>query len=127
VQSAEGFSPRPDTDILTPRPELKLPEILKYARERGGGIRLWVHWKALDGKLEEAFQQYEDWGISGLMVDFLDRDDQDMIRFCERVLESAARHRLHIQFHGSYKPSGEHRTYPHLFNREGVLNLEYSK
>lgn len=127
VQSAEGFSPRPDTDILTPRPELKLPEILKYARERGVGIRLWIHWKALEKKLEEAFRQYHDWGISGLMVDFLDRDDQDMIRFCERVLESAARHKLHIQFHGSYKPSGEQRTYPHLFNREGVLNLEYIK
>ena len=41
------------------------------------------------------------------------------------VLKSAARHKLHIQFHGSYKPSGEQRTFPNLFNREGVLNLEY--
>ena len=61
------------------------------------------------------------------MVDFLDRDDQEMIDYCERVLDSAARHHLHIQFHGSYKPSGEQRTFPHLFNREGVLNLEYLK
>jgi len=34
---------------------------------------------------------------------------------------------LQIQFHGSYKPTGEQRTFPNLFNREGVLNLEYSK
>lgn len=127
VQSEESFSPHADTDILTPRPELQLPEIIQYARQRGVGIRLWLHWKALTPRLEEAFQKYEDWGISGLMVDFLDRDDQEVVNFCERALESAARHKLHLQFHGSYKPSGEQRTWPNLFNREGVLNLEYLK
>lgn len=127
VQSEESFSPHADTDLLTPRPELQLPEIIKYARQRGVGIRLWVHYKALAPRLEEAFQKYEDWGISGLMVDFLDRDDQEVVNFCERALQSAARHKLHLQFHGSYKPSGEQRTYPNLLNREGVLNLEYLK
>jgi alpha-glucosidase len=50
-----------------------------------------------------------------------------MVEWQEHVLQSAARHHLHVQFHGSYKPSGEQRTYPNLFNREGVLNLEYLK
>jgi alpha-glucosidase len=126
-QSQANFAPGPDTDILTPRPELEFPRILEYAKQRGVRIRLWVHWRALDDRLEEAFTRYEQWGIAGLMVDFLDRDDQEMVRFCERVLESAARHKLHIQFHGSYKPSGEQRTWPNLVNREGVLNLEYLK
>ncbi|UCG56232.1 MAG: glycoside hydrolase family 97 catalytic domain-containing protein, partial [Phycisphaerales bacterium] len=126
-QSQVNFAPGPDTDILKPRPELEFPTILEYARRRGVGIRLWVHWRALNDRLEEAFTRYEQWGIRGLMVDFLDRDDQEMVKFCERVLESAARHKLHIQFHGSYKPSGEHRTFPNLVNREGVLNLEYLK
>ncbi len=127
VQEKRQFSPAPDTDILTPRPELEFPKILAYAKEKGVGIRLWVHWKALLPRLEEAFAQYEAWGIRGLMVDFLDRDDQQIVNVCERILESAARHKLHIQFHGSYKPSGEQRTFPNLFNREGVLNLEYLK
>ncbi len=127
VQSSRSFSPGPDTDILKPRPELQLPRLLDYAKQRGVGIRLWVHWKPLDERLEEAFATYEDWGIRGLMVDFLDRDDQQMVEYCQRVLEAAERHRLHIQFHGSYKPSGEQRTFPHLLNREGVLNLEYLK
>jgi len=126
-QSQVDFAPGPDTDILMPRPELEFPKILDYAKKRGVGIRLWVHWKTLIDRLEEAFIRYEEWGIRGLMVDFLDRNDQEMVRFCERVLESAARHKLHIQFHGSYMPSGEHRTFPNLFNREGVLNLEYLK
>jgi hypothetical protein len=43
------------------------------------------------------------------------------------MLDSALRHKLHIQIHGCSKFSGEQRTFPHLFNREGVLNLEYVK
>jgi alpha-glucosidase len=119
--------PGPDADVCTPRPELHLPEILEYAREKGVGIRLWVHWKPLSEKLEEAFTLYEEWGVKGLMVDFLDRDDQEMIEWSEKMLECAARHKLHIQIHGSSKYSGEQRTFPNLFNREGVLNLEYLK
>jgi alpha-glucosidase len=126
-QSLVDFVPGPDTDILTPRQELKLPKILEYARQKGVGIRLWVHWKPLDERLEEVLERYEEWGIRGLMVDFLDRDDQEMVEYCERILKAAARHKIHIQFHGSYKPSGEQRTFPNLFNREGVLNLEYLK
>ena len=61
------------------------------------------------------------------MVDFLDRDDQAMIELTERMLDSAAQHKIHVQIHGSSKFSGEQRTFPHLFNREAVLNLEYSK
>jgi len=119
--------PASDADVLTPRPELELPRIIAYARERGVGIRLWVHWKPLSEHLEEAFTLYESWGVKGLMVDFLDRDDQEMIEFTDRMLKSAACHKLHIQIHGSSKYSGEQRTFPNLFNREGVLNLEYLK
>ena len=45
-------------------------------------------------KLEEAFALYEGWGVKGLMVDFMDRNDQEMIRIQEEILECAARHRL---------------------------------
>lgn len=129
VQKEPGYAPpQADADILTPRPDLKLPEIIAYAKERGVRIRLWVHWASLEGdKLEQAFSKYEDWGIAGLMVDFLDRDDQQMNDFSEEILRCAARHHLHIQIHGSPKYSGEQRTFPNLFNREGVLNLEYLK
>lgn len=116
-----------DADVTTPRPEIGLFEILEYARERNVGIRLWVHWQALDKQIDKAMATYESWGVKGLMVDFLDRDDQQMLDYSQRMLESAAEHKIHIQIHGSSKYSGEHRTFPHLFNREGVLNLEYVK
>jgi alpha-glucosidase len=125
--STDYGTPSPDADVRQPRPELRLPEILAYARQRGVGIRLWVHWKPLSEHLEEALALYESWGVTGLMVDFLDRDDQEMNDFTERMLACAARHHLLIQIHGSPKPSGEQRTFPNLVNREGVMNLEYLK
>ncbi|TWT73830.1 Retaining alpha-galactosidase precursor [Posidoniimonas polymericola] len=127
-QSSTNYGkPSPDADVTAARPEIRLPEILAYAKEKGVGIRLWVHWRPLSEQLEEAFALYESWGVRGLMVDFLDRDDQAMNEFTERMLSSAARHKLHIQVHGSPKPSGEERTFPNLLNREGVLNLEHLK
>jgi alpha-glucosidase len=126
-QTQRGYGPGPDSDVTRPRPGVDLERICAYGRSQGVGIRLWVHWKPLNDRLEAAFTQYEQWGVQGLMVDFLDRDDQEMVLFTERVLESAARHHLHIHFHGVWKPTGLQRTYPNLFNHEGVLNLEYLK
>jgi alpha-glucosidase len=128
VQRDPGFAaPHSDTDVRTPRPDIDLARILEYAKQKGVGIRLWVNWKPLSEHLDEAFANYERWGIKGLMIDFMDRDDQQMVEWQERAIRAAARHKLHIQFHGSYKPTGEQRTFPNLFNREGVLNLEYLK
>jgi alpha-glucosidase len=70
---------------------------------------------------------FEHWVLSGLMVDFMDRDDQEMVNIQTEILEKAAAHHLHIQFHGAYKPTGLSRTYPNEFTREGTLNYEHDK
>ena len=114
-------------DVTKPIPCLDMPRIVKYAAEKGIGLHLWVHWRPLYDKLEEAFALYEKWGVKGLMVDFMDRSDQEMIRIQEEILACAARHHLFIQFHGSSKPSGLNRTYPNEFTREGALNYEVCK
>ncbi|MBN2209959.1 MAG: glycoside hydrolase family 97 protein [Sedimentisphaerales bacterium] len=114
-------------DVTSVIPELDMPEILRYAQSKGVGIRLWVHWQNLAPRLEEAFSLYEKWGIKGLMIDFMNRDDQEMVNFCRQVLECAARHHLKIQFHGVNKPTGLERTWPNLVNMEGSHNLEFLK
>jgi len=127
-QTKAGYNPPgPDADVTRARDGFPIEDIVKYAHAKGVGIRFWVNQKALKGHVEEAFTQYEKWGISGLMVDFLDRNDREMVNFSEEVLQSAARHHLHIQFHGVWAPTGLSRTYPNLFNHEGVMNLEYLK
>lgn len=117
----------PNADITKPIPCLNMPRIVEYAKSKGVGIHLWVHWRPLYDKLEDAFALYEKWGVKGLMVDFMDRNDQEMIRIQEEILKCAARHHLFIQFHGSSKPSGLVRTYPNEFTREGTLNYEVCK
>lgn len=116
-----------NADVTKPIPCLNMPRIAEYAKSKGVGIHLWVHWRPLYDKLEEAFALYEKWGVKGLMVDFMERDDQEMIRIQEDILRCAAKHRLFIQFHGSSKPSGLIRTYPNEFTREGALNYEVCK
>ena len=117
----------PNADVTKPIPCLDMPRIAEYAKSKGVGIHLWVHWRPLYNKLDEAFELYEKWGVKGLMVDFMERDDQEMIRIQEDILKCAAKHRLFIQFHGSSKPSGLIRTYPNEFTREGTLNYEICK
>ena len=122
-----GFVPGPNVDVTIPVPGLDMQQVCDYAKGQGVGIRVWVYWTALYKKLDSAFTQFEKWGIKGLMVDFLDRDDQEMVNIQTEILEKAAVHHLHIQFHGAYKPTGLNRTYPNEFTREGTLNYEVNK
>jgi alpha-glucosidase len=122
-----SFMPGPNSNVLKPVPGLDMKEVCDYAHSRGVGIRVWVHWKALYPKLDSAFALFEHWGISGMMVDFMDRDDQEMVNIQTEILRKAAMHHLHIQFHGAYKPTGLSRTFPNEFTREGTLNYEADK
>jgi alpha-glucosidase len=117
----------PNTDVTETVPTLDMRRVCDYAKEKGVGIHVWVHWKAIYPNLEEAFAQFEKWGINGMMVDFMDRDDQEMVNIQEEILQKAAEHKLYIQFHGSFKPTGLHRTYPNEFTREGTYNYEQNK
>lgn len=123
----EQYAPGPHTDITKPRPGLDIQGLSDYARSKGVHLRFWVHWQALYPKLDSAFALFEKWGIAGMMVDFMDRDDQEMVKIQEEILQKAAAHHLEIQFHGVYKPTGLSRTYPNESTREGTLNYENDK
>ncbi|MFC2160712.1 glycoside hydrolase family 97 catalytic domain-containing protein, partial [Acidobacteriota bacterium] len=91
------------------------------------GVILWCVWVALDQQFDKAFDQFEKWGIQGIKVDFMQRDDQKIVNYYDRVTKEAAKRKLLVDFHGSYKPTGLRRAYPNLITREGVLGLEHSK
>ena len=114
-------------DILRYRPEVDVPAIIAYGRSKGVATLLWVEWQALGRHMEEAMALYEKWGAAGIKVDYMNRDDQDMVNYYEKVVRTAAAHRLAVDFHGAYKPTGLRRTYPNLLTREGVMGLEYGK
>lgn len=127
VDDGIPFSPGPNSDVTRAVPGLDMKEVCDYAHSKGVDVRVWVHWGALYPKIDAAFAQFEKWGLSGMMIDFMDRDDQQMVNIQTEMLEKAAKHHLHIQFHGAYKPTGLHRTYPNELTREGTLNYEVDK
>ncbi len=123
-----SFSPAPDIRITTPIAELHFPALLAYARTKGVGLRLWLHFDSLRREsLDSVFALYAEWGIKGFMLDFIQRDDQEAIAYLTEVMRSAARHHLTVSLHGAAKPTGLTRTFPNLMNHEGVLNLEWDK
>ena len=121
----EGWSPT--TDITKTVPALNMTELLAYANEKKVGVILWVIWTSLDRQMEEAMNLYAGWGIKGIKVDFMQRDDQKMVNFYERTAIEATERKLLVDFHGAYKPTGLERLYPNVITREGVYGLEQSK
>jgi alpha-glucosidase len=115
-------------DITKITPEVDMEEVLKYAK--GHGVRLWVwlHWTdvARNNAYEKAFALYEKWGLAGVKIDFMERDDQEMVNWYEKITKCAAEHHLMVDFHGAYKPTGLERTYPNQVTREGIMGNEYN-
>jgi alpha-glucosidase len=115
------------SDITEANPDTDMPALLEYARSKNVKIWLWAHWTDVERQMDQAFPLYEQWGIAGVKIDFMDRDDQWMVDFYRRVAKKAAEQHLMVDFHGAFKPDGLSRTYPNVLTREGVLGLEYNK
>jgi alpha-glucosidase len=114
-------------DLMDVVPEIDMEEIISYAGEKNVDVILWVIWKTLEDQWEEAFDQFEKWGVKGLKVDFMQRDDQWMVDYYYRVAEEAAKRKMLVDFHGAYKPAGLRRKYPNVITREGLRGLEQNK
>lgn len=126
-----GWARRPNHGPDVPveiRKGFDLHRIIARAREKGVGIWVWLHWEALqDNGVEETFAKLARWGVKGVKIDFLDRQDQWMVRWYESTARAAARHRLLVNYHGAFKPTGMNRTWPNQITREGVLGNEVTK
>jgi len=114
-------------DVLDVADGFNIQELCDYAAGKNVGIILWVVWKSFYDRMDEALTQYEKWGVKGIKVDFMQRDDQWMVNYFLDVTAKAAAHRMLVDFHGCYKPDGMERTWPNAITREGVRGLEHNK
>lgn len=114
-------------DLMKQSPGINVEELANYARSKGVDLILWTSWLVLDKQLDMALDQFAKWGIKGIKVDFMQRDDQDMVNYYEKVCKAAAARKMLVDFHGAYKPTGWIRTYPNTLTSEGVLGNEISK
>ncbi len=122
----DGWYPLGKT-VLKSIPEIDVPELCRYARSKNVGVILWVVWNLFHDEIDEAVSLYEKWGVKGVKVDFMQRDDQKVVNFYHEATRKTAEHHLLIDFHGSYKPDGIIRTWPNAVTREGVMGLENNK
>ncbi|WP_304247948.1 glycoside hydrolase family 97 protein [Parabacteroides gordonii] len=123
----EGWAVNLEADLLKVIPEIDLKEIVSYAKSKNVEIILWAGYYAFDRDMENVVKQYADMGVKGFKVDFMDRDDQEIIDFLYRSAETCARYKMMVDFHGICKPTGLQRTYPNVINYEGVNGLEQLK
>jgi len=122
----EGWS-RSTSNILETADSIDVEELVRYGKTKKVSVILWILWNALDPVLETALDLYTRWGVKGLKVDFMQRDDQKVVDFLWRVAERAAEHKLLVNYHGIYKPTGLRRAYPNVITREGLRGLEQNK
>jgi alpha-glucosidase len=113
--------------VLESVPDIDVPELCRYGESKNVGVILWVVWKTFWDKIDEAVALYEKWGVKGVKVDFMQRDDQKVVNFYYEAARKTADHHLLIDFHGAYKPDGLQRTYPNALTREGVRGMENDK
>ena len=120
-----GWSDR--HDITKMNGSVDIPELVRYAAPKNVKIWIWLHYAQADRQMGEAFPVYEKWGVAGMKIDFLSRDDQQMMHFYYRAAKIAADHHLMLDLHGSTTPTGMERTYPNVLGYEAVLGMEQSK
>ena len=123
----EGWAVNKQADLMQVVPEIDLPMLCAYARQKNVGLILWAGYWAFNRDMEGVCKHYSDMGIKGFKIDFMDRDDADMVRFYEKAAATAAKYHLVVDFHGAFKPAGLQRTYPNVLNFEGIHGLEQMK
>ncbi|SEH02022.1 alpha-glucosidase [Nonomuraea solani] len=99
-----------------------IPQLVEYARAKGVGIHVWIHFRDLDTPEERALwlPTLNRWGVRGVKIDFMDAESQERLRWYDEILPATAANRLMVNFHGSTLPKGIQRTWPHVMTMEGV-------
>ena len=115
----------PRQDLTKAADTLDLDAVLAHAGKKDVGVFLWAYWSVLESNgVERVFANLSKRGVKGLKIDFMDRQDQEMVNWYEKVVRLAAKYRLLINFHGAYHPTGMNRTWPNQITREAVAGNE---
>jgi len=127
LNSGHGGSAPDDADVTRAKADIDMPALVAYAAKKKVRLWLWVQWSLLDRQMDAALAQYQKWGIAGIKVDFMDRNDQQMVDYYHRLMSRAAQHQLLVDMHGAYPPAGLNRTWPNYITQEGIMGAEYNK
>jgi alpha-glucosidase len=114
-------------DLSKVVPEIDMDVLSAYAKEKNVGLIMWVVWNTFDDQFQATLDQFVKWGVKGIKIDFMQRDDQPVMEYYHRVSREAAARRMLVDFHGAQRPALLARTWPNLISTEGVKGLENVK
>lgn len=117
----------------------KIKELVAYAKTKDVKLILWYNsagdWNStpyepknrfLTAESREAeFKKLSEWGIGGVKIDFFGGDGQSFMEYYHQILQSAAKHHILVNFHGTTLPRGWQRTYPNLMTMEAIIGFEF--
>ena len=113
-----------DGDATKVVSKLDMPRVVKYARERGIGIWLYVNQHALMKQARELFPLLREWGIVGVKSGFVQYASHRWSTWLHDLVRLAAENHLLMNIHDEFRPSGFSRTYPNLLTQEGICGNE---
>lgn len=122
----EGWS-RTTTNVHESSPDIDVAELVAYGRKKKVKIILWSLWKPMDEDYKNLLKLFASWGVAGVKIDFMQRSDQYMVEYYEKIAKEAAKNKLLVDYHGAFKPTGLSRTWPNVVSYEGVKGNENNK
>lgn len=105
---------------------LELKKVIDYAKEKEVGVLLYVNHRALEKQLDEVLPMLQSWGVAGIKYGFVNVGSQEWTDWLHDAVRKAADHKLMIDTHDEYRPTGYSRTYPNFMTQEGIRGDEES-
>jgi len=105
---------------------LHLQQVIHYAESKGIGVILYINRRAMEKQLDEVLPLVQSWGVKGLKYGFVQVGSQKWTAWLHEAVRKAAAHKLMVDIHDEYRPTGYSRTYPNLMTQEGIRGDEES-
>ncbi|CAH0274364.1 Glucan 1,4-alpha-glucosidase SusB [Pedobacter sp. Bi27] len=104
--------------------DFDLPQIIRYGKEKGIGVWLYVNQQALLMQSDSLFSVYKKWGIAGVKFGFVQSGSHRWTSWVEKAIQQAAQNQIMVNIHDDWRPTGEQRTWPNLMTSEGIRGNE---
>lgn len=107
-------------------PQIDMPKVIEYGKQKGIGVILYVNYVGLRAKLDTILPLFKKWGVSGFKFGFVNGLTQDGIKWLASAIKKVNDAGFILDIHDNYKPTGLSRTYPALLTQEGIRGDENS-
>ncbi|MBW6497145.1 MAG: glycoside hydrolase family 97 protein [Bacteroidales bacterium] len=125
-------------DFVTPYPDYDIEAVVNYGRARGVDIIMHHETSAAvttyEQQLDTAYALIEHLGINAVKTGYVGtiipegeyHHNQFMVNHYQKVIETAARHKVAVNSHESAMASGLRRTWPNKFAMENIRGQEFN-